>query len=102
MTSTATFEKRTWQDRPITQVIAVAVVCIPPYALVIWSQLSQRTITRKKLFLYPLFLGGCRRNGRILRHRKKRPFNKRPTSSWSLLCRRAQHVQPSQGSYKLA
>jgi membrane protease YdiL (CAAX protease family) len=58
MTSSATFEKAAWQRRPITQVIAVAVVCVPPYALAIFFQLSQRTITLKELFLYPLLVGG--------------------------------------------
>ncbi len=58
MTSSATFVKKTWQGRPITQIIAVAVVLIPPYALAIWSHLSQRTITLKELFLFPLLLGG--------------------------------------------
>ena len=58
MMSSATFVKKTWQGRPITQIIAVAVVLIPPYALVIWSHLSQRTITLKELFLFPLLLGG--------------------------------------------
>ncbi len=34
------------------------VVYVPPYAFAIWSHLSQRTITLKELFLYPLLLGG--------------------------------------------
>jgi membrane protease YdiL (CAAX protease family) len=56
--SSATLEKKPWQDRPVTQILAVAVVYVPPYALAIWSHLSQRTITLKELFLYPLLLGG--------------------------------------------
>lgn len=58
MMSSATFDKKPWQGRPITQIIAVVVVYVPPYALAIWSHLSQRTITLKELFLYPLLLGG--------------------------------------------
>jgi membrane protease YdiL (CAAX protease family) len=58
MPSSATFSKETWQGRSITQIIAVAVVWVPPYAFAIWSQLSQRTTTLKELFLYPLLLGG--------------------------------------------
>jgi len=56
--SSATLEKKPWQGRPITQILAVAIVYVPPYALAIWSHLSQRTITLKELFLYPLLLGG--------------------------------------------
>ncbi len=58
MISSATVEKKPWQGRPITQILAVTVVFVPPYALAIWFQLSQRTITLKELFLYPLLLGG--------------------------------------------
>ena len=57
MTS-ASLDKRPWQGRPITQLLAVTVVCVPPYAHAIWSHLSQGTITLKELFLYPLLLGG--------------------------------------------
>ena len=56
--SSATFEKKPWQGRPITQILAVAAVCVPPYAHAIWFHLSQKTITLKELFLYPLLLGG--------------------------------------------
>ena len=58
MTSSATLNNRTWQNRPITQILAVAVVCIPPYAFAIWLQLIQRAITLKQLFLFPLLIGG--------------------------------------------
>ena len=58
MTSSVTINKKTWQGRPITQIIAVAVVCILPYAFIIGVQLSQRTITLKELFLFPLLIGG--------------------------------------------
>ncbi len=58
MISSASLDKKPWQGRPITQILAVTVVCIPPYAYAIWSHLSQRTITLKELFLYPLLLGG--------------------------------------------
>jgi membrane protease YdiL (CAAX protease family) len=54
----ATSNRKPWQRHPITQILAVAVVYVPPYALAIWSHLSQRTITLKELFLYPLLLGG--------------------------------------------
>ena len=58
MNVSAASTKETWRGRPITQFIAVAAVYIPPYALAIWMHLSQRTITLKELFLYPLLLGG--------------------------------------------
>lgn len=58
MTFSAFFDKKPWQDRPATQIIAVSVVCIPPYALALWVHLSQRTITLKELFLFPLLIGG--------------------------------------------
>ncbi len=58
MIYSANLEKKPWQGRPITQLIAVAVVCIPPYAFAIWAQLSQRIITLKELFLFPLLIGG--------------------------------------------
>lgn len=58
MISSASLDKKPWQGRPITQILAVTVVYVPPYALAIWSHLSQRTITLKELFLYPLLLGG--------------------------------------------
>lgn len=58
MMSSPAFDKKPWQGRPITQILAVVAVYVPPYALAIWSHLSQRTITLKELFLYPLLLGG--------------------------------------------
>jgi len=58
MASAGTIEKRPWQRRPITQILAVAFVCLPPYGFAIWGQLTQRTITLRELFLYPLLLGG--------------------------------------------
>ena len=58
MMSANTFNKKPWQGLPMTQILAVAVVYVPLYAFAIWSQLSQRVITLKELFLYPLLLGG--------------------------------------------
>jgi len=58
MASAGTFDKRPWQSRPITQILAVAFVCLPPYGLAIWAQLSHKTITLRELFLFPLLLGG--------------------------------------------
>lgn len=57
MSSAIPPHEKAWQSWPVTQIIAVAIVCIPPYAAAIWSQLSQRSLTLKELFLYPLFLG---------------------------------------------
>lgn len=56
--SSATRDKKPWQARSTTQILAVVVVCVPPYALAIWSHFSSSTITLKELFLYPLLLGG--------------------------------------------
>jgi membrane protease YdiL (CAAX protease family) len=56
--SSASLDKEPWQGRPITQILAVTVVYVPPWAHAIWSHLSQKTITLKELFLYPLLLGG--------------------------------------------
>lgn len=53
-----TVDKKPWQCLPVTQILAVMIVIVPPYAFVIWSQLSQATITLKQLFLYPLLIGG--------------------------------------------
>ena len=58
MNVSAASNKKSWQGLPITQIIAVAAVYVPPYALAIWMHLSQRTITLKELFLYPLLIGG--------------------------------------------
>lgn len=58
MESSATLGKKPWQDRPITQVLAVLVVCGPPYALAIGSHLGEATITLREMFLYPLLIGG--------------------------------------------
>jgi membrane protease YdiL (CAAX protease family) len=58
MTTSGTIGKKTWQGRAITQIIAVAVVCLPPYAIAIWMHPSQRTVTLQELFLFPLLLGG--------------------------------------------
>jgi hypothetical protein len=58
MISSARLDKKPWQGSPITQILAVTAVYVPPYAFAIWSHLSQRTITLKELFLYPLLIGG--------------------------------------------
>jgi len=58
MISSTSLDKKPWQAHPITQIVAVTVVYVPPYALAMWSHLSQGTITLKQLFLYPLLLGG--------------------------------------------
>jgi membrane protease YdiL (CAAX protease family) len=58
MQSSETVEKQSWQARPATQLLAVAVVCLAPYAFAIWSQLSRDSITLKELFLFPLLVGG--------------------------------------------
>jgi len=58
MASAGTLDKRPWQSHPITQILAVSFVCLPPYGFAIWAQLSQRTITLRELFLFPLLLGG--------------------------------------------
>jgi len=51
-------ESKRWQHLPITQIAAVTVVCLPPYAIAIWSHITRQTITLKELFLFPLLLGG--------------------------------------------
>lgn len=58
MAPAATLEKRPWQKRPITQILAVAVAYLPVYSFALWSHLSHQTITLRELFLYPLLLGG--------------------------------------------
>lgn len=54
----AALDKKPWQGRPMTQILAVVVVYVPPYAFAIWSHLSQGAITLRELFLYPLLIGG--------------------------------------------
>jgi len=54
----ATVEKKPWQRRPITQVLAVAIVCLPPYGIAIWLQVSQKAFSLRELFLFPMLLGG--------------------------------------------
>ena len=58
MTPSTVPDRRAWQGRAITQVAAVAVVCVPLYVFALWTHLSQQTVTLKELFLYPLLLGG--------------------------------------------
>jgi membrane protease YdiL (CAAX protease family) len=58
MTPPLILEKYPWQKHPLTQILAVLVVCVPLYVFALWSHLSQQTITLKELFLYPLLLGG--------------------------------------------
>ena len=58
MMSSVILNKKRWQSHPVTQVLAVLIVCVPPYTLAIWSHLSQSTIALKELFLYPLLIGG--------------------------------------------
>ncbi len=47
-----------WQSRQITQILAVLVGYAPIYLFALWSHLSERVITLRELFLYPLLLGG--------------------------------------------
>ncbi|UCD38734.1 MAG: CPBP family intramembrane metalloprotease [Fidelibacterota bacterium] len=54
----SSLDKKPWQSHPVTQILAVVIIYVPPYAFAIWSHLSQRTTTLKELFLYPLLIGG--------------------------------------------
>lgn len=47
-----------WQSRQLTQIIVVLVGYVPLYLFALWSHLSERVITLRELFLYPLLLGG--------------------------------------------
>ncbi len=58
MNASASSNQHPWQTRPITQVLAVIVVYVPLYVFALWTSLSERTVTLKELFLYPLLLGG--------------------------------------------
>jgi membrane protease YdiL (CAAX protease family) len=58
MNVSTTSKKKSWQSRPITQVLAVVVVYFPLIVFRLWTSLSERIITLKELFLYPLILGG--------------------------------------------
>ena len=58
MNASTSSKRQPWQSRPITQVLAVIVVYVPLYVFALWTNLSERTITLKELFLYPLLLGG--------------------------------------------
>ena len=58
MTTAGIINQRPWRYRPVTQILAVAFVCLPPYAIAFWIQLSQRSITLRELFLFPLLIGG--------------------------------------------
>ena len=58
MVPSAILDRQHWQRQPITQVLAVVAVCAPIYVFVLWTHLSQQTITLRELFLYPLLLGG--------------------------------------------
>ena len=49
--------RKTWQNHPITQILAVIVVYVPLYFFALWTHLSGRTLTLKELFLYPLLFG---------------------------------------------
>lgn len=58
MVPSATLDNQPWQRHPITQILAVVVVCAPIYVFALWTHLSQQPITLRQLFLYPLLLGG--------------------------------------------
>jgi membrane protease YdiL (CAAX protease family) len=58
MSSTISSTPKSWQSRPTTHILAVLVVYVPVYAFALWTQLSDRIITLRELFLYPLILGG--------------------------------------------
>ena len=49
---------KSWQSHPTTHILAVLTVYVPVYAFAMWTHLSDRTITLRELFLYPLILGG--------------------------------------------
>ena len=49
---------KSWQSHPTTHILAVLMVYVPVYAFALWTHLSERTITLRELFLYPLILGG--------------------------------------------
>ena len=51
-------EIKHWQSRPLTQILAVIAGYLPLYLFALWSHLSEKIITLKELFLYPLLLGG--------------------------------------------
>ena len=44
--------------RPTTRILAVFIAYVPVYAFALWTHLSEKPITLKELFLYPLVLGG--------------------------------------------
>jgi len=58
MNTSPNSKHHSWQSRPITQILAVIVVYVPLYVFALWTNLSERTITLKELFLYPLLFGG--------------------------------------------
>lgn len=58
MNASTSPKQQSWQSRPVTQILAVIIVYVPLYGFALWTHLSQRTITLKELFLYPLLLGG--------------------------------------------
>ena len=57
MNASTSSKRQSWQSRPITQILAVCAF-VPLYVFGLWTNLSERTITLKELFLYPLLLGG--------------------------------------------
>ena len=57
MNASTSSKGQSWQSRPITQILAVIVLYVPLYVFALWTNLSERTVTLKELFLYPLLLG---------------------------------------------
>jgi len=47
-----------WQERRLTQVLAVAATLAPLYGFALWTHLNPAPLSLRQLFLYPLLLGG--------------------------------------------
>lgn len=58
MNPSIAYTPKRWQRQPTTQILAVLIAYVPVYTFALWTNLSERQITLKELFLYPLILGG--------------------------------------------